>query len=66
MNNGHNLIFGISNNSHPQIIVSGGPLSYKYQFQELHIHFGMHEKYGSEHTINGTAFPTEVFIARIL
>ncbi|XP_014667539.1 PREDICTED: putative carbonic anhydrase-like protein 1 [Priapulus caudatus] len=61
-NNGHNMIFRVGNTSHPHINISGGPLSYKYRVQELRVHFGMKDTHGSEHTVNGKAFPLEVQI----
>lgn len=40
--------------------ITGGPLSYRYQFHEIHIHYGMRDEAGSEHTVDGYAFPAEV------
>lgn len=40
--------------------ITGGPLSYRYQFHEIHIHYGMRDDAGSEHTVDGYAFPAEV------
>lgn len=40
--------------------ITGGPLSYRYQFHEIHIHYGMRDDIGSEHTIDGYSFPAEV------
>jgi hypothetical protein len=53
-------MFTVDNSTRHHINVTGGPLSYKYQFQEIHIHYGMHDNGGSEHSINGYAFPAEV------
>ncbi|KAJ8930220.1 hypothetical protein NQ314_016998 [Rhamnusium bicolor] len=60
MNTGHSVIFTVDNDTRHHINVTGGPLSYKYQFQEIHIHYGLHDQFGSEHSINGYAFPAEV------
>ncbi|XKL66006.1 hypothetical protein PGB90_009426 [Kerria lacca] len=60
INTGHIVKFVPENLNRYSINITGGPLSYKYQFQELQIHFGMQDKYGSEHTINGYAFPAEL------
>ncbi|KAJ8978370.1 hypothetical protein NQ317_005951 [Molorchus minor] len=60
MNTGHSVIFTVDNDTCHHINVTGGPLSYKYQFQEIHIHYGLHDQFGSEHSINGYAFPAEV------
>lgn len=60
MNTGHSVIFNVENDTRHHINVTGGPLSYKYQFQEIHVHYGLHDQFGSEHSINGYAFPAEV------
>lgn len=60
MNTGHSVIFSVDNDTRHHINVTGGPLSYKYQFQEIHVHYGLHDQFGSEHSINGYAFPAEV------
>ncbi|CAG9762234.1 unnamed protein product [Ceutorhynchus assimilis] len=60
LNTGHSVIFTVHNDTHSHINVSGGPLSYRYQFQEIHIHYGLHDQFGSEHSINGYAFPAEL------
>ncbi|XP_074602875.1 carbonic anhydrase-related protein 10-like [Brevipalpus obovatus] len=75
-NNGHSIVFKpinqrkrtsdssrlanevIKNTGH--LNISGGPLSYSYHFDSLHIHFGRTDNYGSEHYIGGTAFPAEI------
>lgn len=51
-----------SGSSQPKTLVNitGGPLSYRYQFHEIHIHYGMRDDAGSEHTVDGYAFPAEV------
>lgn len=65
-NTGHSVIFTVDNDTHHHINVTGGPLSYKYQFQEIHIHYGLHDQFGSEHSINGYAFPAEVSPQKLL
>ncbi|CAG0880033.1 unnamed protein product [Cyprideis torosa] len=42
------------------INITGGPLVYSYQVEQIHLHFGTTAGTGSEHTINGYAFPAEV------
>lgn len=42
------------------INITGGPLSYRYRFQEIHIHYGLHDQFGSEHSVQGYTFPAEV------
>ncbi|XP_035709019.1 carbonic anhydrase-related protein 10 [Folsomia candida] len=53
---------GSQSNSSPRVLVNitGGPLSYRYQFHEIHIHYGMRDEIGSEHTIQGYSFPAEL------
>jgi hypothetical protein len=53
---------GSPSSSSPRTLVNitGGPLSYRYQFHEIHIHYGMRDDIGSEHTIDGYSFPAEV------
>lgn len=65
-NTGHSVAFRISS-LHPSvpINISGGPLSYKYRFHELHLHYGRTDDRGSEHTVSGTSFPGEVRISAI-
>jgi hypothetical protein len=45
---------------HKPVNITGGPLTYSYQVEEIHLHYGTREGVGSEHTINGHAFPAEV------
>jgi hypothetical protein len=59
-NTGHSVMFTVDNSTRHHINVTGGPLSYKYQFQEIHVHYGIQDDRGSEHSINGYAFPAEV------
>lgn len=40
--------------------ITGGPLSYRYRFHEIHIHYGLHDQFGSEHSVDGYTFPAEV------
>lgn len=56
---------GSSSNASPKTLVNmtGGPLSYRYQFHEIHIHYGLRDDGGSEHTVDGYAFPAEVTFA---
>jgi len=43
-----------------RVNISGGPLTYRYQFEELYIHFGPEDLLGSEHLIDSIPFPAEV------
>ncbi|KAK6619522.1 hypothetical protein RUM43_012279 [Polyplax serrata] len=58
-NTGHSVIFTVDNSTRNHINVTGGPLSYRYQFQEMHMHYGLHDDSGSEHSVNDYAFPAE-------
>ena len=42
--------------------ISGGGLNGTYQFAQLHFHWGNSENKGSEHIIEGKAFPMEVHL----
>ncbi|XP_047358161.1 carbonic anhydrase-related protein 10-like isoform X1 [Vespa velutina] len=61
-NTGHSVVFAVENDTRHPVNISGGPLSYRYQFHEIHLHFGLEEHIGSEHTIDGHAFPAELQI----
>ena len=45
--------------------VSAGPLAYRYQIEEVFVHYGTENSHGSEHRIAGTAFPAEVLVSII-
>ncbi|KZS19995.1 putative Carbonic anhydrase-related protein [Daphnia magna] len=59
-NMGQGLIFTVDNSSKPSINLTGGPLSYKYEWHQMALHFGLNNQSGSEHTIAGRAFPAEL------
>ena len=59
-NTGQSVIFKIERDSKRPINITGGPLVYKYRFEELYLHFGSVDSKGSEHQINGHNFPAEV------
>lgn len=61
-NSGHSVVFVVDNDTRHAVNISGGPLSYRYQFHEIHLHFGLDDKSGSEHTVDGHAFPAELQI----
>lgn len=52
----------IYDDSRLAINITGGPLSYRYRFEEMHIHYGLHDQYGSEHSVQGYTFPAEVSV----
>lgn len=69
MNTGHSVLFRVDTNSSQTyddtrlaINITGGPLSYRYRFEEMHIHYGLHDQYGSEHSVQGYTFPAEVSV----
>ena len=59
-NVGQGLIFTVDNSSKPSVNLTGGPLSYKYEWHQMALHFGLNNQTGSEHTIAGRSFPAEV------
>ena len=59
-NNGHTVQLDSPNNFTAQI--SGGGLGGTYQFAQLHFHWGDSNNKGSEHTMDGQAFPLEVHL----
>ena len=40
--------------------LSGGPLSCKYRLKQFHLHWGSTDARGSEHTIDGKEYSSEV------
>ncbi|XP_043224919.1 carbonic anhydrase-related protein 10-like [Amphibalanus amphitrite] len=59
-NSGHGVVFSISEEDRGRVNITGASLSYSYQLEEAHIHFGMRNTDGSEHQISGRAFPAEI------
>ncbi|XP_053127272.1 carbonic anhydrase 7 [Hemicordylus capensis] len=63
---------GISNNGHSvmvdfkdiddKTVVRGGPLEDPYRLKQFHFHWGRSPDCGSEHTINGQSFPSELHL----
>lgn len=43
-----------------EIVLTNGPLSYKYSLSHLELHFGREMTRGSEHSIDGLRFPAEI------
>ena len=58
--NVHILFAPDSQPSSKTIIISGGPLSYRYQLSFTIIKYGSHDSGGSEHPIGSHYFPGEV------
>lgn len=42
--------------------IKGGPLTGTYKFEQFHFHWGTDDKEGSEHTINGQLFSSELHL----
>lgn len=59
-NTGQSLVFRIDKDTKQHVNISGGPLAYRYQFEEIYIHYGIENTQGSEHKIHGYYFPGEV------
>ena len=64
LNRGQSVVFRLSPGQ--GVNLTGGPLVYAYRFEELFLHFGSSDEQGSEHRINGHAFPGEVIINSFL
>lgn len=60
LNTGQSLVFRVDKENKNHVNITGGPLAYRYQFEEFYIHYGSSDHSGSEHTISGYAFPAEV------
>ncbi|KAL1491295.1 hypothetical protein ABEB36_011913 [Hypothenemus hampei] len=62
-NTGHGIVFTVSNGTtEHHVNITGGPLAYRYQFEEIHLHYGLNDQFGSEHSISGYSFPGEIQI----
>ena len=62
-NNGHAPDLAIDK-AFGSATLSGGPVGDSvYQLEQLHFHFGCSSYQGSEHTVHGSSYPVEVFIA---
>ncbi|XP_014475522.1 PREDICTED: carbonic anhydrase-related protein 10 isoform X2 [Dinoponera quadriceps] len=59
-NTGQFLVFRADREAKIRVNITGGPLAYHYQFEEIYIHYGMDDSHGSEHRINNYAFPAEI------
>ncbi|XP_063985080.1 carbonic anhydrase-related protein 10 isoform X2 [Diachasmimorpha longicaudata] len=59
-NTGQFLVFKADKESKVRVNITGGPLAYHYQFEEIYIHYGMDNKLGSEHRVNNYPFPAEI------
>ncbi|GFR20378.1 carbonic anhydrase-related protein 10 [Trichonephila clavata] len=63
MNTGHSIIFRSETVDPDNVVnITEGPLSYRYRFEEIHLHYGRTDDRGSEHTLSGYSFPAELQI----
>ncbi|XP_063228245.1 carbonic anhydrase-related protein 10 isoform X2 [Bacillus rossius redtenbacheri] len=59
-NTGQTLAFRVDKDTKNHVNITGGPLAYRYQFEEIYIHYGTENLQGSEHRIQGYSFPAEI------
>ncbi|XP_064609178.1 putative carbonic anhydrase-like protein 1 [Liolophura sinensis] len=60
MNNGNEVTLEINDSAVQNLIITSGPLSYKYCVKHIKFHFGSKGFNGGEHHINGLTFPAEL------
>nr|XP_018911966.1 PREDICTED: carbonic anhydrase-related protein 10 [Bemisia tabaci] len=60
LNTGQSLVFRVDKDTKHHVNITGGPLAYRYQFEEFYIHYGTGNNHGSEHMIQGYSFPGEI------
>ncbi|CAK7317807.1 Carbonic anhydrase 7 [Vulpes lagopus] len=60
-NNGHSVQVDF-NDSDDRTAVTGGPLDGPYRLKQLHFHWGKKHSVGSEHTVDGKSFPSELHL----
>jgi len=56
-NNGHGMVVSLAGGNYT---VSGGGLVGSYKTVQFHLHWGPNNDEGSEHVVNGTAYPAEM------
>lgn len=64
-NTGQFLVFKSDKEAKQRVNITGGPLAYQYQFEEIYIHYGLDDRHGSEHYVDNYAFPAEVSVQDI-
>lgn len=60
VNNGHTVTISRKEGTGTQL--SGGPLDNEYRFAQFHFHWGKDSSVGSEHLVDGKAFPAELHL----
>jgi len=64
-NNGHTLGFTFVNASTPYIMGGRLPAGDRFEFLQLHWHWGSDSSKGSEHTMDGKEYPIEVHLVHV-
>merc|ERR1719365_29199 len=64
-NNGHTLGFGFKSGSTPYIMGGRLPAGDRFDFLQLHWHWGSDSSKGSEHTMDGKEYPIEVHLVHV-
>ncbi|CAL4122742.1 unnamed protein product, partial [Meganyctiphanes norvegica] len=59
-NNGHAVTMYVKKKD--SISIRGGLLPYTYTLHQIHFHWGSYSVRGSEHTVNGKAYPLEMHL----
>ncbi|XP_057568630.1 carbonic anhydrase 7 [Hippopotamus amphibius kiboko] len=60
-NNGHSVQVDFRD-SDDRTVVTGGPLDGPYRLKQFHFHWGKKHSEGSEHTVDGKSFPSELHL----
>ncbi|XP_043937852.1 carbonic anhydrase 7 [Protopterus annectens] len=60
-NNGHSVMVEFEDVDN-KIGISGGPLAVPYRLKQFHFHWGVKNSHGSEHTVDGKSFPSELHL----
>jgi len=64
-NNGHSLVFTYPSGATPYIMGGRLPEGERFNFLQLHWHWGSNSSQGSEHTLNGKEFPIEIHLVHV-
>ncbi|XP_063330472.1 carbonic anhydrase 7 isoform X2 [Pelmatolapia mariae] len=60
-NNGHSVVVEF-NDSDDRSVIKGGPLDNPYRLKQFHFHWGGKGHEGSEHTVSGNGFASELHL----
>ncbi|XP_076837065.1 carbonic anhydrase [Brachyhypopomus gauderio] len=61
INNGHSFQVGFADDADKSTL-TGGPISGTYRLKQFHFHWGSKDDHGSEHTVGGLRFPSELHL----